>query len=257
MAGPSVRVSRPSSYRDLRGARHASLLWTKTAHLVFVMAWMGGVFYLPRILVNLAEAGDEPAVRARLVLMGRRLYRFGHIMFGLAVVFGLCCGWYRVCQLPTWSRGGWLHAKLALVAVMLAHYIVARTLAEGRRCRPRAAFVARVALVQRIAGAAAGGDRLPGAGQAVLMSSSSAGRIAHCVLKASGSRQLHRHAIGVAVARRAQLRAQGRRRLQHEVEDRVLLDAAAHRIAAGAARPDADVLAAVGFVPSGTMASCM
>jgi putative ABC transport system permease protein len=41
-------------------------LWTKTAHLVFVMAWMGGVFYLPRILVNPAEAGDEPAVRARL-----------------------------------------------------------------------------------------------------------------------------------------------------------------------------------------------
>ena len=64
-------------------------LITKTAHLVFVMAWMGGVFYLPRILVNLAEAGDEPVVRARLVLMGRRLYRFGHIMFGLAVAFGL------------------------------------------------------------------------------------------------------------------------------------------------------------------------
>jgi putative membrane protein len=44
--------------------------WTKTAHLVFVMAWMGGVFYLPRILVNIAEAGDAPAVRERLVLMG-------------------------------------------------------------------------------------------------------------------------------------------------------------------------------------------
>ena len=63
--------------------------WTKTAHLVFVMAWMATVFYLPRILVNLAEAGDEPAVRARLVLMGRRLYRFGHIMFGFAVGLGL------------------------------------------------------------------------------------------------------------------------------------------------------------------------
>ena len=55
-------------------------LWIKTAHVVFVMAWMGGVFYLPRILVNLAEAGNEPGVRARLLLMGRRLYRFGHIM---------------------------------------------------------------------------------------------------------------------------------------------------------------------------------
>ena len=63
--------------------------WTKTAHLVFVMAWMGGVFYLPRILVNIAEAGDAPAVRERLVLMGQRLYRFGHIMFGFAFALGL------------------------------------------------------------------------------------------------------------------------------------------------------------------------
>ena len=91
-------------------------LLTKTAHLVFVMAWMGGVFYLPRILVNIAEAGDAPAVRARLVLMGRRLYRFGHVMFGLAFVLGLAL-W-----LHFGIAGGWLHAKLALVALMLAHY---------------------------------------------------------------------------------------------------------------------------------------
>lgn len=99
--------------------------WTKTAHLVFVMAWMGGVFYLPRILVNLAEAGDEPAVRARLLLMGRRLYRFGHIMFGLAFVLGL------TLWLHFKVSGGWLHAKLALVAVMLAYFIVAGRWLKG------------------------------------------------------------------------------------------------------------------------------
>ncbi|WP_119717636.1 CopD family protein [Cognatilysobacter tabacisoli] len=93
-------------------------VWTKTAHLVFVMAWMGGVFYLPRILVNLAEAGDEPAVRARLVLMGRRLYRFGHLMFGLAVLLGLAL-WMHFG-----IGGGWMHAKLALVALLFAYYIV-------------------------------------------------------------------------------------------------------------------------------------
>ena len=98
-------------------------LWTKTAHLVFVMAWMGGVFYLPRILVNLAEAGngqspEDQAVRARLLLMGRRLYRFGHIMFGLAVALGLTL-WLHFDV-----AGGWLHAKLALVALLLAHYVV-------------------------------------------------------------------------------------------------------------------------------------
>ena len=100
-------------------------LWTKTAHLVFVMAWMGGVFYLPRILVNLAEAGAEPAVRARLVLMGRRLYRFGHVMFGLAVVLGL------VLWLHFGIAGGWLHAKLALVALLLAHFTVAGRWLKG------------------------------------------------------------------------------------------------------------------------------
>ena len=92
--------------------------WVKTAHLVFVIAWMATVFYLPRILVNLAEAGDEPVVRARLVLMGRRLYRFGHIMFGLAVAFGLAL-WLHFGM-----SGGWLHAKLLLVALMLAHYLI-------------------------------------------------------------------------------------------------------------------------------------
>lgn len=99
--------------------------WTKTAHVVFVMAWMGGVFYLPRILVNLAEAGDEPAVRARLVLMGRRLYRFGHIMFGLAVALGL------TLWLHFGMTGAWLHAKLLLVVLMLTHYIMAGRWLKG------------------------------------------------------------------------------------------------------------------------------
>jgi putative membrane protein len=84
-------------------------LLTKTVHLVFVIAWMATVFYLPRILVNIAEAGREPAVRARLVLMGRRLYNFGHVMFGIALVFGL------VLWLHFGIGGHWLHAKLLLV----------------------------------------------------------------------------------------------------------------------------------------------
>jgi len=103
-------------------------LWTRTAHLIFVIAWMSTVFYLPRILVNLAEAGDEPAVRARLLLMGGRLYRFGHIMFGFVVVFGLLLwqGWRLFPQgLPLmFATEGWLHAKLALIALLLAHFIV-------------------------------------------------------------------------------------------------------------------------------------
>jgi putative membrane protein len=144
VAGTTIRRTLPAGYRmdascilmaeTPEPVMHA-YFWIKTAHVVFVMAWMGGVFYLPRILVNLAEAGDEPAVRARLVLMGRRLYRFGHIMFGLAFVFGLLM-WqgYRLFGdgLPQmFAVGGWLHAKLALVAVMLAYYIVSGRWLKG------------------------------------------------------------------------------------------------------------------------------
>lgn len=107
-------------------------LWVKTFHLVFVIAWMATVFYLPRLLVNMAEAGDEAAVRARLVLMGRRLYRFGHHMFGLAAVLGGVL-WFQFGM-----SGGWLHAKLVLVALLLAYFIACgrmlkRAEAEGVR----------------------------------------------------------------------------------------------------------------------------
>ena len=92
-------------------------LWTKSLHLLFVIAWMATVFYLPRILINVVEAGDQPAVRERLLLMGRRLYRFGHNMFGVAFVFGL------VLWLYYGVGGGWLHVKLALVALLLGFFV--------------------------------------------------------------------------------------------------------------------------------------
>ncbi|MCK7594044.1 CopD family protein [Pseudomarimonas salicorniae] len=113
-------------------------LFTKSVHIVFVISWMAAVFYLPRILVNLAEAaGEPPAVRDRLLLMGHRLYRFGHVIFGIATLFGL------VLWLLYGISGGWLHAKLTLVALLLAHFIVAgrwvkRAQAGGTLPSPRA-----------------------------------------------------------------------------------------------------------------------
>lgn len=104
-------------------------LWTKTLHLVFVIAWMATVFYLPRILVNMAETRGQPDVQARLALMGKRLYRFGHSMFGIAVVLGFLL-WlgYRVAPgtFPDIVAGrGWMHMKLGLVVALLAYFIVA------------------------------------------------------------------------------------------------------------------------------------
>ncbi len=101
--------------------------WIKTAHLVFVIAWMATVFYLPRILVNLAETGGQPDVQARLLLMGKKLYRFGHSMFGLALILGLVLWLYFGM-----GKGmGWIHAKLALIALMLAHFILAGRWLKG------------------------------------------------------------------------------------------------------------------------------
>lgn len=123
-------------------------LWIKSFHLLFVIAWMATVFYLPRILVNLAEAGGDTAVRARLLLMGRRLYKFGHNMFGIAFLFGLVLwqGW-RVfpATLPNVASGmHWIDAKLGLVAILLAYFIlVGRML---KRCEKGGALPAAIAL---------------------------------------------------------------------------------------------------------------
>lgn len=95
-----------------------SYIWIKTLHILFIAAWMAAVFYLPRILINVAEGGEIPAVRERLLLMGRRLYQFGHVMFGLALLFGL------TLWLHFKIGGPWLHVKLTIVGLMLAYYIV-------------------------------------------------------------------------------------------------------------------------------------
>ena len=101
--------------------------WIKSLHLLFVTAWLAAVFYLPRILVNVAEVGDSQAVRDRLLLMGKRLYAFGHTMFGFALLLGLLLmlghlPWPQ--EFPDVVAGQtWMHAKLGVVALLLAYYI--------------------------------------------------------------------------------------------------------------------------------------
>lgn len=96
-------------------------------HILFAIAWIAALFYLPRILVNLVEAGDESSlVRYRLHLMGQRLYRFGCYMFGLALLFGLTLweGW-RIWprDLPNVSSSThWIDAKIGLVAALLVYF---------------------------------------------------------------------------------------------------------------------------------------
>lgn len=93
------------------------MLWIKAFHIVFVAAWFAGLFYLPRILVNLVQVrADSHAERERLLLMARRLYRFAGILLLPALGLGL---WL---WLGYGITGAWLHAKLALVVGVLGYH---------------------------------------------------------------------------------------------------------------------------------------
>lgn len=91
------------------------MLWVKTFHLLFVISWFAGLFYLPRILVNLAMEDNETS-HARLLLMARKLYRFMTLLAVPALVFGL---WL---WLGYGISGGWLHAKLVLVVLLIGYH---------------------------------------------------------------------------------------------------------------------------------------
>lgn len=95
-------------------------LWIKALHIIFVVSWFAGLFYLPRIYVNLAMVGDAPEARAereRLLLMAGKLYRFVTPIGLLAIVFGLWL-WFGYG-----FSGGWLHLKTALVALLVGYHL--------------------------------------------------------------------------------------------------------------------------------------
>jgi len=96
------------------------MLWVKSLHIVFIASWFAGLFYLPRILVNLAMVPPgSDAERDRLLLMARKLLRFTTILAIPALGFGLWL-WlgYGIGRGP---GNGWMHAKLALVVVVIGY----------------------------------------------------------------------------------------------------------------------------------------
>ncbi len=93
------------------------MLVVKTLHLWMVISWFAGLFYLPRIFVNLAMVpADSVAERDRLLLMAGKLYRFMTPLGVLAVATGL---WL---WLGYGFAGGWLHAKTALVGLLALYH---------------------------------------------------------------------------------------------------------------------------------------
>ncbi len=95
------------------------MLWVKSLHIVFVVSWFAGLFYLPRIFVNLAMETDMHA-STRLLLMARRLYRFMTMLAIPAIIFGLWL-WlgYGIGKGP---GNAWLHVKLAVVILLIGYH---------------------------------------------------------------------------------------------------------------------------------------
>ncbi len=104
---------------------NSGYLWVKAFHIVFVASWFAGLFYLPRLFVNLAMVPkDSHAERERLLLMARKLYRFANLLMVVALLLGfwLWLG-YGIGRGPGQY---WLHVKLALVVLVIGYQHMCR-----------------------------------------------------------------------------------------------------------------------------------
>jgi protoporphyrinogen IX oxidase len=108
----------------------STYLWAKAFHIVFVVSWFSGLFYLPRIFVNLAMIDSGPtrtstaAERDRLLLMARKLVRFMGPLALFAMALGLWL-WLGVGIGKTTvgsPSAAWLHAKLFVVVLIIAYH---------------------------------------------------------------------------------------------------------------------------------------
>jgi putative membrane protein len=97
------------------------MLWIKALHIVFIASWFAGLFYLPRIYVNLAMVpAESTAERERLLLMARKLYRFMTILAVPALALGLWLWLYYGIGMGPGQ--GWMHAKLLIVLALLGYH---------------------------------------------------------------------------------------------------------------------------------------
>jgi len=93
------------------------MLWLKSLHIVFLVSWFAGLFYLPRLFVYHAMATDAIGIE-RFKVMERKLY---HGIMAPSAVLTIVSGMWL--WLGYGVTGGWLYAKLALVAILVAHHL--------------------------------------------------------------------------------------------------------------------------------------
>lgn len=116
------------------------MLWLKAFHIVFVVTWFAGLFYLPRLFIYHLEAHDAES-HARFSTMERRLMAITHIGGALSLIFGLLLLFWWGARVPGYFAQGWLHAKLLLVVGLIAFHVycamLVRAFAAGRRPHSR------------------------------------------------------------------------------------------------------------------------
>ena len=97
------------------------MLWIKSFHIIFAASWFAGLFYLPRIFVNLAMVPPESvSEEQRLLLMARKLMRFTTLLMIPALVLGVVL--WLVYGIGQGEGNGWMHAKLALVVLAIGYH---------------------------------------------------------------------------------------------------------------------------------------
>ncbi|HQW82600.1 MAG: CopD family protein [Rhodanobacteraceae bacterium] len=98
------------------------MLWLKAFHIIFVVTWFAGLFYLPRLFVYHVGASDEVS-HQRFVVMERRLLGITHLGGALAAGFGTALLIWWLMHTPDYVKQGWLHAKLTLVALLFIYHV--------------------------------------------------------------------------------------------------------------------------------------
>lgn len=101
------------------------MLWLKAFHVIFVVTWFAGLFYLPRLFIYHVEAGEnETLLRERFKVMERRLLAITHIGGALAVISGVALVAWWMVHAPTYlTHAGWFHLKLALVLALVVYHL--------------------------------------------------------------------------------------------------------------------------------------
>jgi len=102
-----------------RSLESRPMLWLKAFHIVFVITWFAGLFYLPRLFVYHVTTSDAPGL-ARFVVMERRLFMIMSLGALLAAVFGIL----MIAAAPAYLDLGWLRVKLLLVAALVGFHAV-------------------------------------------------------------------------------------------------------------------------------------